>query len=97
MKSIVLNLNKEKGNAILGEKSHVIWGDAYIAECYEDLSFRAGLTSFLQVNHAQSAKLYDIALEYANISKENVVFDLFCRHRHDYRCWLPNVQKPYWA
>jgi 23S rRNA (uracil1939-C5)-methyltransferase len=78
MKSIVLNLNKEKGNAILGEKSRVIWGDAFITECYEGLSFRAGLTSFLQVNHAQSAKLYDIALEYADISKEDVVFDLFC-------------------
>jgi 23S rRNA (uracil1939-C5)-methyltransferase len=78
MESIVLNLNKEKGNAILGEKSRVIWGDAYITERYEDLSFHAGLTSFLQVNHAQSAKLYHIALQYADISKEDVVFDLFC-------------------
>lgn len=78
LKSIVININKEKGNAILGAESRVIWGEAYITEKYEDLSFRAGLTSFLQVNHAQSAKLYDIALGYADISPKDVVFDLFC-------------------
>lgn len=78
IKSIVLNINREKGNAILGEKSRVVWGDAYITERYEDLSFRAGLNSFLQVNHAQSAKLYDIALGYADITKKDVVFDLYC-------------------
>ncbi len=78
IKSIVLNVNREKGNAILGGKSRVIWGDAYITERYEDLSFRAGLSSFLQVNHTQSVKLYDIALGFADISKKDVVFDLYC-------------------
>ncbi len=78
IKSIVLNFNREKGNAILGPESKVIFGDAYITERYEDLEFRAGLTSFLQVNHPQSAKLYDMALDWAGISKSDVVFDLFC-------------------
>jgi len=78
LKSIVVNINKEKGNAILSSQSRVIWGDAYITEQYEDLNFRAGLTSFLQVNHKQSAKLYDIVLGYADISKKDAVFDLFC-------------------
>jgi 23S rRNA (uracil1939-C5)-methyltransferase len=78
MKSVVLNVNREKGNAILGAKSRVIWGEAYITERYEDLQFRSGLTSFLQVNHPQSEKLYDIALEYADITKRDVVLDLFC-------------------
>jgi len=78
MKSIVLNINREKGNAILGDKSRVLWGDAVITERYGSLDFRAGLSSFLQVNHAQSAKLYDIALGYADISKSDTVFDLYC-------------------
>lgn len=78
MKSIVLNFNREKGNAILGAESRLIYGDAYITECYEGLEFRAGMTSFLQVNHPQSARLYGIALEYADITKRDMVFDLFC-------------------
>ena len=78
LKSVVLNFNREKGNAILGGKSRVIFGDAFLTERYEELVFRVGLTSFLQVNYAQSAKLYEIALRYADISKKDVVFDLFC-------------------
>lgn len=78
LKSIAVNTNRDKGNAILGRDTRVIYGDAYIAEEYSGLKFRAALQSFLQVNHAQSQKLYDIALEYANISKHDTVFDLFC-------------------
>jgi 23S rRNA (uracil1939-C5)-methyltransferase len=78
VKSIVLNFNLERGNAILGAESRVIYGDAYITEYYEGLEFRAGLTSFLQVNYPQSARLYSIALGYADITKRDVVFDLFC-------------------
>ncbi len=78
IRSVVLNLNRDKGNAILGAKSRVLWGDEALTERYEDLFFRAGLTSFLQVNHPQSERLYGIALEYAAISKKDTVFDLFC-------------------
>jgi 23S rRNA (uracil1939-C5)-methyltransferase len=78
MKSVVLHVNREKGNAILSAKSRVMWGEAYITERYEDLEFRAGLTSFLQVNHPQSQKLYGIAMKYAGIAESDVVLDLFC-------------------
>ena len=78
LKSIAININREKSNAILGRDTRVIYGDAYITEEYSGLKFRAALQSFLQVNHAQSQKLYDIALEYAAISKTDTVFDLFC-------------------
>ena len=78
IESIAVNTNHEKGNAILGRDTRVIYGDAYITEEYSGLKFRAALQSFLQVNHAQSQKLYDIALEYADVSKNDTVFDLFC-------------------
>ena len=78
LKSIAVNLNREKGNAILGRDTRVIFGDAYITEEYDGLMFRAALQSFLQVNHAQSEKLYHFALEFADISKHDLVFDLFC-------------------
>lgn len=78
LKSIAVNLNREKGNAILGRDTRVISGDAFITEEYGGLKFRAALQSFLQVNHAQSEKLYHIALEFADISKHDIVFDLFC-------------------
>lgn len=78
LKSIVININHDKTNAILGEHEHAIYGDPYITETFDGLSFRAGLSSFLQVNHEQAEKLYKMAIEFADISKEDVVYDLFC-------------------
>lgn len=78
IQSIAINTNREKSNAILGRDTRVISGNPYITEEYSGLDFRAALQSFLQVNHAQSQKLYDIAIDYANISKHDIVFDLFC-------------------
>ncbi|MBT3319921.1 MAG: 23S rRNA (uracil(1939)-C(5))-methyltransferase RlmD [Clostridia bacterium] len=76
--SIVQNINDKKTNAILGEKNITMFGEDYITEQYEDLKFRAALPSFLQVNHAQTQRLYKIALEFADIQATDVVFDLFC-------------------
>ncbi len=76
--SIVINRNEKKQNAILGSQNRTAAGNDYITETYDGLRFRAGLTSFLQVNHEQSEKLYRIALEYAQITRDDTVFDLFC-------------------
>ena len=76
--SIVVNKNEKKQNAILGSQNRTVHGNAFITEYYDGLAFRAGLTSFLQVNHEQSEKLYRIALEFAQITKDDTVFDLFC-------------------
>lgn len=78
VKSVVVSINDKKTNAILGDEEHVVSGDAYITETFDGLSFRAGLSSFLQVNHEQAEKLYKLAIDYADISNDDVVFDLFC-------------------
>ena len=76
--SIVVNINERRTNAILGSTNRIIYGDGAISEHYDGLSFRAGLTSFLQVNHAQSERLYNKALEFAGINASDTVYDLFC-------------------
>jgi 23S rRNA (uracil1939-C5)-methyltransferase len=78
LKSTVVDINDKKTNAILGGEEHVIYGDPYITETFGGLSFRAGLSSFLQVNHEQAEKLYKTAVGFADISKTDTVFDLFC-------------------
>ena len=78
LKSITINFNNKNTNAILGTKDEVIYGDPYITESFEGLSFRTGLSSFLQINHEQAEKLYETALSYAGISRNDIIFDLFC-------------------
>ena len=78
MKSICLNVNKEKTNIILGEKVISLWGEPYITDCIDKVKYQISPLSFYQVNPVQTKKLYDIALEYANLNSDEVVWDLYC-------------------
>lgn len=78
MKSICLNVNKEKTNVILGSKVIPVWGEPYITDKIGEVSYRISPLSFYQVNPVQTKKLYDIALDYANLTGDEVVWDLYC-------------------
>lgn len=78
MKSICLNLNKEKTNVILGEQIIPLWGESYITDYIGSILYRISPLSFYQVNPVQTKKLYDIALEYADLHGEETVWDLYC-------------------
>ena len=78
MKSICLNVNKEQTNVILGEKVISLWGETYITDRIGAIQYRISPLSFYQVNPVQTKKLYDVALEYADLHGDEVVWDLYC-------------------
>ena len=78
IKSVVLNTNKENTNVILGKKTKVIKGSETITDYLGDLSFKISAPSFYQINPLQTEKLYNKALEYADLHKEETVWDLYC-------------------
>ena len=78
MTSICLNVNKEKTNVILGNKVKVLWGQGYITDYIGDIKYQISPLSFYQVNPVQTKKLYEIALEYAGLTGNEVVWDLYC-------------------
>jgi len=78
MKSICLNINREKTNVILGDTIVPLWGETYITDYIGDIAYRISPLSFFQVNPIQTKKLYDIALEYADLHGDEVVWDLYC-------------------
>ncbi len=78
IKSVVLNINKENTNVILGNKTKVIKGEETIMDYLGDLSFKISAPSFYQVNPVQTEKLYTKALEYADLHGEESVWDLYC-------------------
>ena len=78
IKGIIQNINTEKTNLVLGDKNRVIWGDGYITSCIGDLKFNISPQSFFQVNGEQTERLYSKALEYAGITEDDTVFDLYC-------------------
>ena len=78
MKSISLNINKENTNVIMGDKLISLYGNLYITDYLGDTKFRISPLSFYQVNPYQTEKLYDLAMEYANLKGNEVVWDLYC-------------------
>ena len=78
IKSIVININKDKTNVILGKKCRTIYGDGYISDYLCSLKFRISPLSFYQVNRDQAEKLYEKAAEYAGLTGNETLLDLYC-------------------
>ena len=76
--SICVNINKKVTNVIFGDELKCIYGEPYIVDMIEDVKFKISPFSFYQVNPAQTMKLYGKALEFAGLTGEEVVWDLYC-------------------
>ena len=78
VRSICLNVNKEKTNVILGRKTVSLYGNGYIEDRIGGLTFRISAQSFFQVNGKQTEKLYSKVLKYAELTGTETVWDLYC-------------------
>ncbi len=76
--TIVQNINPRTTNVILGEKENVLFGKGYIMDTLLSLSYKISPKSFYQINKIQTEKLYQKAIELANLSKKDVIFDAYC-------------------
>ena len=76
--TLVLSVNTKKGNTILGDQEKVLHGAGYIEDTLCGLTFRLSPRSFYQVNHHQAQRLYEAAIAQAEITKEDLVLDLYC-------------------
>ncbi|MBR2180521.1 MAG: 23S rRNA (uracil(1939)-C(5))-methyltransferase RlmD [Oscillospiraceae bacterium] len=75
---IVLNINKQKTNVILGNKYITLWGSSTLSDELCGSAFSISPAAFYQVNHAQTEKLYDIATTLALSSGAKTALDLYC-------------------
>lgn len=76
--SLVLNYNSARGNTILGTREEVLFGAGSIEDVLCGLRFRLSVRSFYQVNHDQAEKLYEKALEFAQLDSSRTALDLYC-------------------
>jgi len=76
--SVVFSFNDRHGNTILGDRFETLYGPGYIEDTLLGLRFRLSPRSFYQVNHAQAERLYEKALEFAALTKDDTALDLYC-------------------
>ena len=78
IRTIVKNINDKNTNVILGKENINLYGDGYIEDKLGDYTFKISPLSFYQINPVQAERLYNIAIESANLNKEDILFDLYC-------------------
>ena len=76
--SVIQNINKKPTNIIMGNKTRTIYGKPNIKDSLGALSFNVSAQSFFQVNSEQAEKLYNKALEYAALTGNETVVDVYC-------------------
>ena len=75
---IILNINKKRTNLVLGDKNAALWGKSTLSASLLGLKYEVSPESFLQVNPAQTERLYSLALDYADIKDSDTVLDIYC-------------------
>ncbi len=92
MTSVSVSINTEKTNVIMGKEIYTLWGEPVISDTIhvrdmhkegypftgDFLDFKISPLSFYQVNPVQTEKLYSLALEYAELTGKETVWDLYC-------------------
>lgn len=76
--SIIQNINSEKTNVILGKKAMVLYGQDYYVDEMMGHTFNISHQSFYQVNSIQTEKLYQTAIDYADLQGTEIVVDAYC-------------------
>ena len=75
---IVLGTNTKKGNVILGDRYRTLWGSDRLEDTLCGKTFRLSVPSFYQVNRIQAERLYAKAIEFAGLTGQETVLDLYC-------------------
>ena len=75
--SIIININDKFTSMVLGDHEYTVYGNSYITDVLCGLKFRISSKSFYQVNPVQAEKLYNKALEFAKITKDDIVLDAY--------------------
>ena len=76
--SVIQNINTRDTNVILGEKERTLFGPSVIKDSILGVNFLISSKSFFQVNPIQVEKLYEIAINFAELDKKENIFDAYC-------------------
>ena len=76
--SVMINLNKENTNVVLGDKYRVLWGKSGIDDELCGLRFFISPDSFYQVNRDGAELLYGTAADMAELCGGEILMDLYC-------------------
>lgn len=75
--TVVNNINKKKAAVAIGDYEKVAYGSGFIFDEIRNYKFRISANSFFQTNTLQAEKLYQTALDFAELTGNEIVYDLY--------------------
>jgi|TARA_B100001996_G_scaffold381205_1_gene370173 23S rRNA (uracil1939-C5)-methyltransferase len=76
--SMVNNINTRKADVSFGEYETLIYGSSTIQEKMGELNFEISANSFFQTNTTQGERLYQQVEKIADLSGNEIIYDLYC-------------------
>ena len=77
IKSIMQNINDQPGNAIFGKEWRTLYGQDYITDQMLGNDFQIAAPAFYQVNTEMAEKLYQTAIDFSELTADDVVIDAY--------------------
>jgi len=78
IKAIINNVNRRKADVSYSEEQYLLYGDDFITEKIGTYKFKISPDSFFQTNSKQAKVLYDLIKKEANLTGNEIVYDLYC-------------------
>ena len=78
VRTVLVNVNPDKTNVILGRENRVLYGPGFIEDTLCGVPVRLGPLSFYQVNTPGAEQLYGVAAAYAAPGPDDLLLDLYC-------------------
>ncbi|WP_235921055.1 23S rRNA (uracil(1939)-C(5))-methyltransferase RlmD [Foetidibacter luteolus] len=76
--TLLYTINTKRNDSIFDLDPQVYFGKGYIIEKLEDFQFKISPKSFFQTNTRQAERLYAITRDFAELTGQQVVYDLYC-------------------
>lgn len=76
--TVINNINDQLNPTAIGRYENVLYGPGYISDKIGKHSFKIHANAFFQTNTKQAEKLYRVAKEYAELSEDELLYDLYC-------------------
>ncbi len=76
--TVINNINPRRAQVAVGDREIVYYGDGTIRDRIGDAEYRISANSFFQANTPQAERLYQIAMDFAELKPEDILWDLYC-------------------
>jgi len=76
--TLLYTVNRKMNDSLYDQEPIVYTGNGYVTETLEDFKFKVGPKSFFQTNTMQAERLYQVTREFASLTGNEVVYDLYC-------------------